>query len=48
MLRDGSFDRRPITIGRRVRDQYEVKAGLQPGDQVVVNGALFLQFAGSQ
>lgn len=48
MLRDGSFDRRPITIGRRVQDQYEVKAGLQPGDPVVVNDPLFLQFARSQ
>ena len=33
----------------RVGDQYEVKTGLTPSsDRIVVDGALFLQFAGSQ
>jgi cobalt-zinc-cadmium efflux system membrane fusion protein len=42
------FARRQITIGSRNGDQYEVSAGLSAGDKVVVDGALFLQFAGSQ
>jgi membrane fusion protein, heavy metal efflux system len=45
---NGSFDRRRITLGSRVGDRYEVSAGLQPGDKVVAEGALFLQFAESQ
>ncbi|HEY2853832.1 MAG TPA: efflux RND transporter periplasmic adaptor subunit [Gemmatimonadaceae bacterium] len=45
---NGSFDRRRITLGSRVADRYEVTAGLQPGDKVVAEGALFLQFAESQ
>ena len=42
------FARRAITIGSRVADSYEVKAGLASGDRIVVDGSLFLQFAGSQ
>ena len=42
------YARRQVTIGSRVDDQYEVTAGLSAGDRVVVDGALFLQFAGSQ
>ena len=42
------FARRSITIGSRVGDRYEVKSGLATGDRIVVDGALFLQFAGSQ
>jgi membrane fusion protein, heavy metal efflux system len=45
---DGSFARRPITLGFRVADQYEVPAGLRAGDQVVVAGGLFVQFMQSQ
>jgi cobalt-zinc-cadmium efflux system membrane fusion protein len=44
----GSFARRRIDLGSRVGDNYEVTAGLNPGDQVVAEGALFLQFAESQ
>jgi len=44
----GSFDRRRITLGSRVGDQYEVVSGIKPGDKVVSEGALFLQFAESQ
>jgi cobalt-zinc-cadmium efflux system membrane fusion protein len=44
----GAFARRRIDIGSRVGDNYEVTAGLKPGDQVVAEGALFLQFAESQ
>ena len=45
---DGSFSRRPITLGSRVGDQYETTAGLTTGDQVVVEGGLFLQFLQNQ
>jgi membrane fusion protein, heavy metal efflux system len=44
----GAFARRRIDIGSRVGDNYEVTAGLNPGDQVVAEGALFLEFAESQ
>ena len=45
---DGSFSRRRITLGDRVGDRYETTAGLSAGDQVVVEGGLFLQFLQSQ
>jgi cobalt-zinc-cadmium efflux system membrane fusion protein len=45
---NGSFDRRRVTLGSRVGDQYEVTAGLTSGEKVVSEGALFLQFAESQ
>ncbi len=45
---NGSFSRRRITLGSRVGDQYEVTAGLAAGDQVVVEGGLFIQFMQNQ
>jgi cobalt-zinc-cadmium efflux system membrane fusion protein len=45
---NGSFDRRSITLGSRVGDNYEVTSGIKSGDKVVAEGALFLQFAESQ
>ena len=45
---NGSFDRRQITLGSRVGDNYEVTSGIKSGDKVVAEGALFLQFAESQ
>ncbi|HEV2391112.1 MAG TPA: efflux RND transporter periplasmic adaptor subunit [Verrucomicrobiae bacterium] len=45
---DGSFSRRRITLGSRVGDQYEATGGLKAGDQVVIEGGLFLQFLQSQ
>jgi membrane fusion protein, heavy metal efflux system len=45
---NGGFDRRRITLGSRVGEQYEVRSGIMPGDKVVAEGALFLQFAESQ
>jgi membrane fusion protein, heavy metal efflux system len=44
----GTFARRRIDIGSRVGDNYEVTAGLNPGDRIVAEGALFLEFAESQ
>jgi cobalt-zinc-cadmium efflux system membrane fusion protein len=45
---DGSFVRRRITLGGRVGDRYEIIAGLNAGEQVVVEGGLFLQFMQAQ
>lgn len=42
------FARRRIDLGSRVGDKYSVTAGLAPGDQVVTEGALFVQFAETQ
>ncbi len=45
---DGSYSRRRITTGSRVGNRYEIPAGLAAGDQVVVEGGLFLQFLQNQ
>jgi len=45
---DGSFGRRHVTLGYRDSQNYDVTSGLQSGDKIVSNGALFLQFMQSQ
>lgn len=45
---DTGYVRQPVTIGSRFGDRLEVTAGLKPGDQVIGDGGLFLQFAESQ
>jgi cobalt-zinc-cadmium efflux system membrane fusion protein len=45
---DGSFARRHVTLGPRSGDDYPVSEGLKPGDQVVVDGGIFVQFMQSQ
>ncbi len=45
---DGSFARQHVTLGYRAGDQYEIANGLRPGDQVVVDGAIFIQFIQNQ
>jgi membrane fusion protein, heavy metal efflux system len=45
---DASFARRHVNLGYRVGDQYDIGAGVQAGDQIVVDGALFLQFMQNQ
>jgi len=45
---DGSFARRRVTLGYRSGDRYQVSGGLQAGEQVVVQGGLFVQFMQSQ
>jgi len=45
---DNRYARQQITIGSRFGDQYEVTSGLSAGNRIVIDGALFLQFAGSQ
>jgi cobalt-zinc-cadmium efflux system membrane fusion protein len=47
-LPDGSFARRHVTLGYRDSQNYAVTAGLEAGDKVVTDGALFLQFMQSQ
>jgi len=46
--RDGSFARRHVSLGYHDAQHYEVTAGLQSGDRIVVDGAIFLQFMQSQ
>ena len=43
-----AYARRRIDLGPRVNDEYQVMSGLAPGDKVVAEGALFLQFAETQ
>jgi cobalt-zinc-cadmium efflux system membrane fusion protein len=45
---DGSFARQHVTLGYRAADRYEIAAGLQAGDQIVVEGAIFVQFMQNQ
>src|ERR1700727_3126778 len=41
------FGRRSITLGESLSGKTEIISGLKPGDRVVGNGSLFLQFANS-
>jgi cobalt-zinc-cadmium efflux system membrane fusion protein len=41
------FGRRPVTLGESINGQTQILSGLNPGDHVVGNGSLFLQFANS-
>jgi cobalt-zinc-cadmium efflux system membrane fusion protein len=45
---DASFARQHVTLGYRTGEQYEITAGLHDGDQVVVEGGIFVQFMQSQ
>lgn len=45
---DGSFARAHVTLGYRSGDQYDISGGLRAGQQVVTDGALFLQFMQQQ
>ena len=45
---DGSFARRHVTLGYRTGDQYDIPDGLQAGDQIVIDGAIFVQFMQNQ
>lgn len=47
-LPDGSFVRRHVTLGHRDSSNYAITSGLESGDKVVANGAIFLQFMQSQ
>ncbi len=41
------FGRRSVTIGESPNGQTQITGGLKPGDQVIGDGSLFLQFANS-
>jgi cobalt-zinc-cadmium efflux system membrane fusion protein len=41
------FGRRSVALGESLNGKTEIISGLKPGDQVVGNGSLFLQFANS-
>jgi len=41
------FGRRSVTLGESLNGRTEVTSGLKPGDQVIGDGSLFLQFANS-
>jgi cobalt-zinc-cadmium efflux system membrane fusion protein len=45
---DNSFARQGVRLGSRVDDHYEISSGLKSGDQVVVEGGLFVQFQENQ
>lgn len=45
---DKSFSRRRITLGAAVKGGYEITEGLKAGEQILSNGALFVQFAEHQ
>ena len=45
---DGSFQRARIGLGSRVGGQFEITSGLKEGDQIVVEGGLFVQFQQDQ
>ena len=45
---DGSFARRSVTQGYRVGDKFQIPSGLHAGDQVVVDGGIFVQFMQNQ
>lgn len=45
---DGGFERRHVTLGHRIGEQYAIPEGLAAADQIVVDGGLFVQFMQSQ
>lgn len=40
---DGRYRRRPVKVGLRLKDRAVVQEGLQPGERLVVDGALLLR-----
>jgi membrane fusion protein, heavy metal efflux system len=45
---DGSFARRPVTLGAQVGERHEIRDGVKAGERVAAEGGLFMQFAESQ
>jgi cobalt-zinc-cadmium efflux system membrane fusion protein len=45
---DGSFARQRVTVSDRVGDQFDIAAGLKAGDQIVIDGGIFVQFMQTQ
>ncbi len=44
----GSFARQHVTLGYRTGDQYDISEGLKPGNHIVIDGGLFIQFMQNQ
>lgn len=40
---EGKFEARPVTLGRSGLAQTEIKAGLEPGEQYITQGAVYLK-----
>ena len=45
---DDSFARQHVTLAYRTGDQYDIADGLKDGDEIVVDGGLFVQFMQNQ
>jgi cobalt-zinc-cadmium efflux system membrane fusion protein len=45
---DGSFARARVGLGYRTGEQVDLTTGIHPGDQIVVDGGLFVQFMQNQ
>jgi cobalt-zinc-cadmium efflux system membrane fusion protein len=45
---DGGFARQRVTVGSRTGDRYVIAGGLKTGQQIVVDGAIFVQFMQNQ
>jgi cobalt-zinc-cadmium efflux system membrane fusion protein len=45
---DGSFGRQRVALGYREGERYDITSGLKAGEQVVVEGGLFIQFLQNQ
>jgi cobalt-zinc-cadmium efflux system membrane fusion protein len=45
---DATFARQHVTLGYRSDEQYEITEGLKAGDQIVVDGGIFVQFIQNQ
>jgi membrane fusion protein, heavy metal efflux system len=45
---DGSFARQHVTVGYRTGDNYDISDGLKAGDQIVIDGGIFVQFMQNQ
>jgi membrane fusion protein, heavy metal efflux system len=45
---DSSFARQHVTLGYRSGEQYDIADGLKAGDQIVVDGGIFVQFMQNQ
>lgn len=46
-MQPNQFGRQSVTLGESIDGQTEVTSGVKPGDQVIGDGSLFLQFANS-
>jgi multidrug efflux pump subunit AcrA (membrane-fusion protein) len=44
---NNQFSRRPVTLGETNETSAQLTSGVAPGDRVVGDGSLFLQFANS-